>query len=646
MESTTESAAAPADPTRPFGAAAVERGLLALLVVSPLACSTTAVDPFRLPELTVVLLVTAGLVGTRLTLAVAERRVPLPRPTDRPARVAVVAAGVFGLFATIAGAVTADAPWRAMLGEYGHANGLLLLVAVVVVFLVALDRLDEAAGGRLVVIAVGVALVVGVHALAQLLHIDPIDWRMERTDLAGTMGTRADAGAIVGLGVPLALGLGLAAREQRRRVGAAAVAIGLLALAAVIGSPAGASAALAGAAIVAVVWFVVRGWRRAAAVLGAVTVGALALVVSGVGGVGPLQALADRAGGAARWGWETALAMVADAPLSGVGLGAFNGHAGTARGPEVAAGSQVPASGVEPASLPLHLAAEGGLPLLAAFVALQVVVGVVLVRGLRATAGRLRWRLAGVGAAWAGWLVHGLVTSPGPAVWVWGVVLAALVIVVRRGRSTLVEPAAAPKSVAGIAGVLACAIGVAALVPLVADRVAGQGQALAVDGQPADAQLELERATRVNPLEARYWLERGELARAVGEGDLALRSYQEASRREPRDSVVPERAARVATQMEDTELAGAQWSLAVALDPWHPPLLDEAAAYWSEQGEPARGEALVERALRVEDEADRWALLGQVRLAAGDVAGAETAFAEAIERDPSATERLDLDALP
>lgn len=204
-------AARPIPLARRSAAALAERWLLpALLVLAALACSPELGDSFELPKLAVLKL---GLAVALLALLLGARLA---------GDVARGAAGlVVGAYLAVNGAATLAAvePRSALLGSYGHDQGLLTLLVGAAFFLLAASWIhDEAALARLAAALAAVASAQALYALAQHLGLDPLGWpaQFDGRRTSGTIGHPNALGEFFALALPLGGWLVLRQRGLRR----------------------------------------------------------------------------------------------------------------------------------------------------------------------------------------------------------------------------------------------------------------------------------------------------------------------------------------------------------------------------------------------------------------------------------------------
>ncbi len=438
------------------------RGRSPVLLVAALApASLLAVDPWGwypfgpIKWLAVSVLVTAG------SLVVLARR-----PSRFAVGPTVVALSLVAWLA-VAAVVGAD-PVYAWVGTPERHLGIVTW-ALAVLALVVGQSLDGDSDRRVVAGGLVVAgLGVGAIAVAEALGWEP-DALDTGTRLSGTLGSPAYLGAAAALLLPALVGVTADETWARRsRVAAAAGAAGLAV--ALVGS--GARAAWVGLAVAGIVAAWVhrtRLGRRPRIVLLAVAVAGVATAaLVTVGPVGDRVAStfdAGEPGGGGRVDeWRVAGRVIADHPFVGVGPEGY--RVAFAEGADAAYEQEhgrVPLPD-RAHSTPLDVALAGGLPVLAAWLALVVLVGRAAFVALR---GDRLW-LAGIAAGLVAHTVGGLFLFPvvelEPMVWLLaGLVLGAAPTTARVVGPRIVErPTPRPGlAVVGLAAVVALVAGAA-----------------------------------------------------------------------------------------------------------------------------------------------------------------------------------------
>jgi O-antigen ligase len=429
----------------------------------------------------------------------------------------------------------------------------------------SLVRRDASSSGALVehfvsgLVAAG--FVVGTTATAEALGWEPSVLAVDDR-LSGLFGSPAYLGAASVLLLPVALGVALdrASARWRRALAAAATVTLVVAL---VGS--GARAAWFGAALTMVLVAALHGRlgvarvRRhpvvgAALVAGLIAAMAVTVVVTPVGP--RIGGLFDRdaPGGAARGDeWRVAVTVIGQHPLTGVGPEGYR---------------LVVADGLDDAyvqrhgrdvavdrahSGPLDVALAGGLPALACWLALVVLVGRHLVRALRAGPMWLAGLAAGVVAYVFGQLALFPLAELDPLAW-----LMAGVGVGATARPGEVRERLAPAVASWAVAACAAVALIGGALDVAADRRAADAVAARRDGDTTIAVALVDDAIALRPDGARLRLLRADLAVAAGLGnDEGLRSIGDALAIEPTDPILRRRQAELAVaRAEATQVPG------------------------------------------------------------------------------------------
>ena len=609
-------------------------------------------EPFMLPKITFMLACALALVGLWVARAVQERRTALP---VAPLPVAVA---VFVVVLVVATAVS-PRPWTSVIGYFSRYTGLVPYLVHVVALLAALRLVDLPFGRTLLRTGVVSLTVVAGYGLVQAAGLDPVDY----TDLSlgatfSTMGNTNFGGAWAGAALAFALATALSRDEERgwRLYAAALVPVGLL-YAVLTGTSQGPLVALAALGATALVVLSerehpVRGWvagHRAVALGGLAAL--VAVVVAVVAASWSFlraelsQALVERP-----QFWSAALDVWRDHPVLGTGLDTF-AFVFLEYRPAAHALANGTATTDAPHSVPLGMLANGGLVLFLAWLAVVVLVLVAVVTGLRRLHGPERAVLGGFTGVLAGYLLQSLVSFDQPPLALLLFLSAGAVTALARPvtwrevrlpgaapaprlnkRGKPVGPVQVPGSTRALQGATAVLLLVVlwfGLYPLRADRTAAQGAPLSATGQVAAAVEKLERASDLNPGEARYLYIAAQLLQQVGEGGAALDAGERAAQRDPGPVEYVLLAARQAEALGDLDKAGRYYAEAVERDPRDPLVLNEVAVFRLKQDDPARAEELLATSVDLRADAEGLVLLGQARQAQSDLAGAREAFERA-----------------
>ena len=505
-----------------------------------------------------------------------------------------------------------------LLAVVGHPRRHLGLAGWVVGFLacaagsgLAADPDARRAVGRAAVVA---GLATGVATAADLVGWDPAGTSFAGGRVGGLLGQPVYLGAVAVLLGPVAVGVALGpssltadTRGERRQTVLAWLGVAGYGLALVASGTRGAWLGLAAAGVVA--WPHVRphvAAHRLAA--GAAAAGVVALAVLGpVGGRVAAAVDPDGAGGRSRLDeWVLAARVIGDRPLTGAGPEGYriaapahidDGYARRHGRDEVVDRAH---------SGPLDVAAAGGIPAAALYVALVAVVVAACVRAARRAPDPL---VAGMALGVVAWVGQQLVSFPlaevDPAAWLLAGIVAGAGAT-RGGRARAGRVAAAVTAVVlTIAGVLS----VAADRSLQAATAGGSGDVAAAD-----------RATALRPDDVDAWYVAAQLA-ASGPSLLAVdagldrvedgldRLPDDPALRDLHEALLTERALR-SELPEDLAAAEAAARAGGRDDPSNPAHHRRLGVVLAARGDEEGAAAALRRALRLDpgDAAARTAL--------------------------------------
>lgn len=635
--------------------------VIATVFLSASAFSTATADPLNIVKLTVIATAAIVLTTTAVIRFARTRQFLIPRA-------AVTWAALAFLVAMVAATAVADSTSTAVLGQYSRRSGLLLYVCCVVVLLSVLWAFDLP---RIPMLVAGVVVTGGFlasYGLLQRAGVDPVGWTTDTNPVVATLGNANFLSGYLGVVTPLALWGALSGRWDRPwRVACGAVAVGCVVVTVLTGSVQGPLAALAGSLLVLVVWLLGRAAairRRALAGLGAAVVLGAVVAGAGMAGVGPAAREFEASFRTRQWYWQAAASMVADHPVTGVGMDMYGDYYREHR-PLAAVRAIGPQSVVTAAhSVPLHLAASGGLLLGVSYLAVLGSVAVTLAGGLRRLAGAERLLLAGVGGAWVSYVVQSLVSIDQPPLALLHWTLAGATVVAaravtltplrsarpdpnvrvvrtKRGRARRPTPRTATPATTTVS-VVAVAAALAAfwvvLRPLRADLAAETAATALAAGDGTAALAKWESATALAPWQGRYWFERARLLEAARRPADALGAYEEAL---DRDSRSPEYAVTLAdlqAKAGDLEAAERLYRLALQVDPLGAQFIVQFGTFELGRGDAPAAARLYEDAVDIiPTNAEWWNVLGDARSQADDFAGARAAYLRALELAPSLT---------
>lgn len=573
------------------------RILAGLVPATALAVWPPAHDDYAPVKLTVLAVLVALL---------AWRRPPAGEPLTAAGRVVKAAAATLLATATISG-VAGGAPAASLFGAEGRAHGILLYAILTALAWVLSGHVPDGAVDTVLRWWAGAAVAVSAFAL------------LEAATGPLLAGETLVSGAHVTFSNPNFLGGWLAcaagpvalsawrwrAGDTRGRLAVAAAAV-LLLTAGVAASRSllgmlGLGAA--GLTLAALLVAQARPGMRRTVLGGYGLLAALGggLVAAGVAGAGPLATLAEQTGvRLRRFYWDAALQMASDRPLTGVGFDRFESAYRGARSPE-AAGSVDLLVGADAAhNVPLHLLATGGALTVVAYLVLVGATAWLLVRRLRSSDGQTHRLYAGLAATWVAYLVQSLgsfdVVPLATVHWLVIGLLVAEPATTPSRTSRKGAPRVARSSV--VLRVFAVVLAGLAVLPLLsstvhgaADRQAEGGNVAALDTYGTAASIGF---WRTSPLNAQ-----ASVHAQLGQDQAALAAYDRVLARDGRDFSATLGRARTLDGMDGPAAAVEAYQAALALDPWHPDLLREAALVHLEAGDLDTSAELVGRALQV-----------------------------------------------
>ena len=488
----------------------------------------------------------------------------------------------------------------------------------------------------------GPGAVQGLIAVAQRSGLDPYAW--DAVDLVvGTHGNPNFVSASCALAAPGALALALWPGPAKRRA-ASLGAVGLaVAGVAVTGDYQGWLAGLAGAAVVGVAWKRAHrpsraDGRRLLAVMAAV----LVVVVVSVVLVQRSQArsLVER-----RYQWGTAVDVIAEHPLTGLGPGGF-AERWTSLRPERAAAARPLRVSDDPQSVPLAMGVRGGLLLLTAWAAVVSVTTWRAGRALWHPSGVLRpsahqslapaMVVAGLAGADVAYLAQAAVSVdvPGLAVVHW-VGLGALWAVtgvpdvdLSQRRPVATRLVALPLAVAALAGV------VPAVQSLRAEARLLDGLRAAAAGELLTAVDRVGDAAALRPDDPRYPLVLAALNTQRGDPQATTDAAERVRELAPHLAKPAAHASQAWLAAGDLGEAATWLDQWLETDPHNPVALGRAAEAAARLGQDVRARALVDQALEPPPgSGEGWLAVGDAAAALGDHDLASGAYAAALASD-------------
>ena len=395
-------------------------------------------DPLTGPKL---LVLSVGAFAAAPALVVRWRR--SQRPTG-VLLVPAVAAAVLVVWGAIS-AVLSGAPWSVSLfGWFGRGDGWLALASAVILLLAA-STLDGAGVRRVItwllwasgiVAAIGLLEAVGVQMLAGTY--------------AGVDATLGNPNFAAGYAAIMAVLAAARALEPGRpvwvRAACGALAVALAAMSYLTGSLQGPAALVAGLAAGWVIWALAyRGARRALVlfVTGAAAVLGLALLTLSLVDIGPLRVLwADYTVQVRQQYWLTASNMMLGQPIFGTGPDGFARYVSEYR-PESYVELLGPVRRVSAAhNIALQFGATLGVVGLLLWIAIMgSLLVLLLLRAARAQIAPVML-VAGVGGAWAAYIVQGMVSIDMLPLLALGWLVTGLLVASLKGGSGAASPPA------------------------------------------------------------------------------------------------------------------------------------------------------------------------------------------------------------
>jgi len=378
-------------------------------------------DPFNSPKMWVLSVTGLWLLGW---LAV-QAKYYVKNPT---LKITTIIAGAFALTLVVAWIAT-DNKFVGFFGQYARRTGLLEYLCLITFFLTAafLMRLHRLATLDRTIVFLGSLL--GIYGAFQNYKIDFVKWHYLYNPIFVTLGNPDFAGAI--LAILLVLNFGVAINSEKEKWFRAVAGFNTLLLTIIIvlsQARQGLLAAGIGIGLIVLVWIYQKNKRISFALSGFSIIGGLA-VIAGMLKIGPLTRLFYKESVTYRGDyWRAAARMFIHHPLFGVGLdryGAyFRQYRDTTqvlrRGPSIVADAAH--------SVPLQIAATGGIFVTLAFLALT---GFTIWRGvvaLRKTEGAAQIMAAVIFGAWITYQAQSFISIDNLGIAIWGYILGGAVI--------------------------------------------------------------------------------------------------------------------------------------------------------------------------------------------------------------------------
>jgi putative inorganic carbon (HCO3(-)) transporter len=555
--------------------------LVGTVLVTPLLVNRRSNDNFSLPQATFVVLAAVALLWVAVVRVSWWRRLVVPRSP------VVFAAAVFAAGIIVA-TLTSTSRLQSVVGQHGQYTGLAQYLACVVLLVAAARAFTAGTVVWLLRALAGAMLGVGGYAVVEKLGFDPFGIHGGSTQIVSTLGNSNFLAGWVGMAVGPCLVLACLRREHPawRVVGAAGVVLGLVAAQA-SGSfqgpiTAGASLLAAAAGVVAVRRPLQRWWTRRNVIVAVMVVVVVTAAGLAVGGSFVRRSidngLYDR-----KAFWRAAIGVVADHPLTGTGPDTFHNQFLTRR-PSGSAGEN--AGAVH--DVPLDLLANGGLVTGLPYLAFLGFTAMAIVRALRRSEGEHRLVVAGLAAAWTGYLVQSLVSiDKAPLAATHWVLAGAFVALTAGPPVTWTLPGAldgrrqAQRGGGWLVPVgLASVAALAALVPLT--RPIRADAAVHAASRTTDAAVAIDRVERgiaLAPWEADHTYFAARIYVQAERPSEALAVAEKGARLQPGDDTFAKFAAQVAGVVQNHGRAHIWWVEAIRRNPPYTASIQIEAAY-------------------------------------------------------------------
>ena len=401
--------------------AALLAGILGTGFLTTVYFFTSAMDPFNLPKS--VLIVGGG-------LAALMGGVALLGNFEKARLGGVIPLALFGLVFIIAAIIGTDDSRRLFYGAFSRATGLLTYLGLI---LLAIGAVLSTRGARFqyVYLALGsVAVVETLYGFLQYVNADPFSWVNPYNRIIGTLGNPNFMSATLGFTGAAMVGVALNRKlHMSWRITGAFLAVSEFLLALASESVQGPISFGGGVAVILGVYI----WGRKPKsplffTYSAAVSAVLVVVLLGVARIGPLaEKLYQYTLNVRTQYWRAALRMMADSPLTGVGVDSFGENYRLVRNAETfkVVGPEVFTNAAH--SVPLQLGATAGIPVLVLYVALQIfVIYRVCVMFKREADHRMA--IAGIAGAWVAFQAQSLISIDQIGVGVWGWILSGCLI--------------------------------------------------------------------------------------------------------------------------------------------------------------------------------------------------------------------------
>ena len=584
-----------------------QRGIvLTLVALVPVVFWRTPISAFQLPKYS---LIVAGAVALLLLYAARSAFAGvLTTPSGAPSAALAVFVVAFGLATSLS-----ENPGVSVFGQFNRWSGLVLYVAVAVIFCVIAIQEEPSWGGRLAAaVLIGSGIVV-LYAVLQWLGADPLEWSgAVGTDAAfSTQGNSNWTSAIAGMGIPLGIYFALSVRVPMwaRWVGGSYVPLALLA---VYGSRSDQGWLVAVVAIggAAGHWLAQRygGTERGRRWRWVIGIAALAVAAMSAVLLWPRLAAQSDVGSRVDL-WQTAVDIGMENPVIGTGPDTFLHHFSQNR-PLSHAQQFTGTPADHPHNVPLGMLTGGGFLLLLAYLAFVGTIAWRALAALRPDEPRSDLLAALVGV-WAGYQVQSLISIDVPTLILFHFVVAGVIVSLtspepvrrvalvdkapRRGRPWL-----SPLPVASVLSIVGAAALWYGLLPLRADLAAANGARQAAAGDLETGLASFDRATGLAPWQSIYWFQEAIALERAGRAEAALESVEAAANAAYGTSEYALDAARLAAELDQPERASEWYLTAVRWDPLNAQVIRQAAEYLAQVGDEQTADELRQRLSEVE----------------------------------------------
>ncbi len=575
-------------------------GLVVALVALTVLPGQT--DPLTGPKL---LVLSVGAFAAIPATVIRWRKVG--RPTGRML-IAPAAAAALVIWAAIS-AIGSGAPWAVSLfGWFGRGDGWLALAAAVILMLAAatLTRTEVA---RTLTWLLWASALVALIGLLEAVGVQILQGTYAGVD--ATLGNPNFAAGYAAIMAVLAAGRALeSGRELWVRISCGVLALALALMSYLTGSLQGPAALAAGLAAGWIIWVLAyRGPRRMIALIGTGVgvVAGVALLGLSLIGIGPLTVLwADYTVQVRQQYWATGWNMTLGQPIFGSGPDSFARFVSEFR-PESYIELLGPVRRVSAAhNIALQFGATlGVIGLLLWLVVMGSLIVLLLIRAARAQIVPVVL-VAGVGGAWAAYMVQGMVSIDMlPLLALGWLVTGLLVAVLKPQAAPVAEPsggkrggrAPVAKQSSSHVGVVVGAGVALALIPLVLVSMQISAVNAATSVQSIEQAQSVLRSA-MTPCPLRVEISQAVLTSDTGAAgqDLVLESY----RMDPRCAPMVTFAADVAFVRGDLALADEVTAYGIKIDPLFATAWLQRAEYELAAGDPAAARASAEEAAQLD----------------------------------------------